>query len=247
MGARFAALTEGDVVLAIIEAALVGRGHWTITANLDHLRRYRREPEVKQLIDEADLVVADGMPLVWASRIAGTALPERVAGSDMIWSISKAASTIGLSIFLVGGAPGVADRAAQVLTTCYPGLTIVGTLCPAVGFERDVGQLERLTTDVADANPQIVLVALGFPKQDLVIRRLRRTLPRASFVGVGISLSFVDGTVSRAPSWTHKLGLEWIHRLVQEPRRLGRRYLVHGIPFGAQLLLSAAWQRAKRS
>ena len=228
----------------IVDAAVSRRGYWTITANLDHLRRYRHEPVARELIDEADLIVADGTPLIWASRIAGVALPERVAGSDMIWSVCEAASRCDASVFLLGGDPGVAERAAQVLSERYPGLQIAGTLCPPMGFEADLSEVDRIRRRVTEASPQIVMVGLGFPKQDLLIRDLRTALPQASFIGVGISLSFVTGAVSRAPSWTHKVGLEWIHRLLQEPARLGRRYLLQGLPFAMHLLLSTAWHRA---
>jgi N-acetylglucosaminyldiphosphoundecaprenol N-acetyl-beta-D-mannosaminyltransferase len=245
MGAPIAAVTEADAVRAIVDDAVAGRGHWTITANLDHLRRYRREPTARKLIDEADMVVADGAPLVWAGRLAGAPLPERVAGSNMIWSISEAAGRRGASVFLLGGDPGVADRAAPILRERCPGLQIAGVLCPARGFEADPRRLDTIERTVAAAAPQIVFVGLGFPKQDLLIARLREILPGASFIGVGISFSFVAGDVARAPRWTRRLGLEWLHRLAQEPRRLVRRYLVEGVPFALELLACAAWHRVR--
>lgn len=240
-GARFAAVTQAEAVDEIIAAAHEGRGHWTITANLDHLRRYCNDQLARELIDGADLVVADGMSVIWASRLAGAALPERVAGSSMIWEISEAARTLGQSIFLLGGNPGVAERAGQVLRGHYDGLEVAGTLCPPLGFERDPELLDGVVRATAQATPQIVFVGLGFPKQDLLIRRLREALPRTSFIGVGISLSFVTGDVSRAPSWVRKAGLEWFYRLLQEPGRLARRYLVEGIPFGIRLLAGAGY------
>lgn len=245
MGARVAVATEGDAVRIILDAATTNRGHWTITANLDHLRRYRREPLARELIDKADLVLADGAPLVWASRLAGAALPERVAGSNMIWAISEAASHERVTVFLLGGDPGVADRAARILLDHYAGLEIVGTLCPPLGFEKNERELDRIRHQVTEAAPHIIFVALGFPKQDLLIKHLRNVLPRASFIGVGISLAFVAGDVSRAPRWTHNLGLEWFYRLLQEPRRLSRRYLIQGVPFVLRLLASAAWHRVR--
>lgn len=243
MGARIAAVTEAEAVRTIVDAAIAKRGHWTITTNLDHLRRYQREPVARELIDEADLILADGMPLVWASRLAGMALPERIAGSNMIWSISEAASHQNASIFLLGGDPGVADRAARVLLEHYAGLEVVGTLCPPLGFETDEQELDRIQRQVTKAAPHIVFVGLPFPKQELLIRRLRTLMPHASFIGVGKSFSFVAGEVSRAPRWTQRLGLEWLHRLLQEPRRLARRYLVQGVPFALWLLTSAVWHR----
>ncbi len=247
MGAPMDAVSEAHAVHDIVSAAEAGEGHWTITANLDHLRRYHRYPAQRSLIDEADLIVADGMPLIWASRLAGEPLPERVAGSSMVWSICEIASTRGQSVFLLGGDPGVAERAAKVFQDHYPGLQIAGTACPSMGFERDELQLSRIQREVTEAAPDIVFVALGFPKQDLLIRSLRRSLPCASFLGVGISLSYATGDVARAPDWICNLGLEWAYRLTQEPNReLVRRYLIDGFPFGVRLMSSSVKHRARR-
>ena len=247
MGAPMDVVTEAQAVQAIVDAAANARGHWTITANLDHLRRYRCEPIAKSLINDADLIVADGMPLIWASRLAREPLPERVSGSSMVWSICEAASVQSQSIFLLGGDPGVAEKAAAIFRDRYPGLKIAGTSCPPVGFESDEIELARIQRQLAEARPRIVFVALGFPKQDLLIRRLRSSLPSASFLGVGISLSYVTGDVSRAPRWICNLGLEWAYRLSREPtRRLTRRYLFDGLPFALQLTASAVRHRARR-
>jgi N-acetylglucosaminyldiphosphoundecaprenol N-acetyl-beta-D-mannosaminyltransferase len=243
MGARYADVSESDAVGIFVDAAVAGRGYWTITANLDHLRRYTRDPQARELMDSADMVVADGTPLIWASRLAGIPLSERVAGSNMIWSICEAASRRDASVFLLGGDPGVAERAVRVLADRYPALSVVGTSCPPLGFERDDDEVDRIERHLLDAAPQVVFVGLGFPKQDLLIRRLRCALPGVSFIGVGISFSFVAGDVTRAPEWTHAIGLEWAHRLLKEPRRLIRRYLVQGVPFVLRLFMAAAWHR----
>jgi len=242
-GVKVAAMTEVAAVQRIIAAAVAECGWWTITANLDHVRRYRREQVARELIDRADLILADGAPLIWASRCAGTRLPERVAGSDLIWSISAAASERDVSVFLLGGNPGVADKAADVLRDHYPDLRVAGTLCPPFGFDEDPDELDRIRGQLALAAPQIVFVALGFPKQDLLIEMLRPVLPHAAFIGVGMSLGFVSGETARAPLWTQERGLEWLYRLLQEPRRLGKRYLAHGIPFALRLLASATRYR----
>jgi exopolysaccharide biosynthesis WecB/TagA/CpsF family protein len=137
--------------------------------------------------------------------------------------------------------------AADIFRDRYPGLEIAGMTCPPVGFENDEQELGSVQRQVTEAAPRIVLVALGFPKQDLLIRLLRSSLPHASFLGVGISLSYATGDLSRAPDWTCRLGLEWAYRLSQEPtRRLARRYLVDGLPFALRLMTSAAWHRVRR-
>jgi len=246
MGIPFAAITEQEAADAIVDAAVRRSGYWIITANLDHVRRYRRDEVAKHLLDAADVIVADGMPLIWASRLAGEPLPERIAGSNLIWSISRLAGIKHASVFLLGGNPGVAELAAATLQRSESGLTVAGTCCPRIGFEADTEELERIEVAVTEADPRIVFVGLPFPKQELLIIRLRRILPDTAFIGVGISFSFVGGELSRAPEWTHGLGLEWLFRLRQEPKRLARRYLVHGVPFALQLLLVAARRRVLR-
>lgn len=245
MGAPLDIVTEAHAVRTIVDAAAAGSGHWAITANLDHLRRYQCEALAQNLLDEADLVVADGMPLIWASRLAGKPLPERVAGSSMVWSICEAAQANRLSIFMLGGDPGVAARAAEVFRRTFPGLEIACTSRPLMGFDNDAQELRRVESEVIAAAPEIVFVALGFPKQDVLIRMLTKSVPKASLLGVGISLSYVTGDLSRAPTWVCRVGLEWAYRLAQEPtRRLARRYLVDGLPFSIRLMVAAIRGRA---
>jgi N-acetylglucosaminyldiphosphoundecaprenol N-acetyl-beta-D-mannosaminyltransferase len=247
-GVAFDAATETELVRHVFDACEAGRGGWIITANLDILRRAVRDEEFAGMAKEADVVTADGMPLVWASRLQGTPLPERVAGSAMVWSLAAEAARRGRSLYLLGGMPGAAEGAADVLTQRYLGLKIVGMHCPPMGFEHDPAAITRIERDLADTRPDLVYVALGSPKQEQLIRRLRAAglLPAAWWVGVGISLSFICGQVQRAPRWMQVLGLEWMHRLVQEPGRLAKRYLVHGLPFAASLLLRSAFARLRR-
>ncbi len=237
------AVTEQRAIDHIIESLDRGMGGAVVTPNLDHLRRYERDPSFAAVVDEFDLVLADGMPLVWASRLAGRPLPQRVAGSDLILTLSLAAAQRGKSIFLLGGAPGTADGAGRVLRDRAPTLRVAGAACPAPGFEFSAPELARLRGIVSQARPDIVFVALGSPKQERLIDILRATLPSAWWLGVGVSFSFLTGDVARAPMWMRNSGLEWAHRLCQEPRRLVRRYLIDGIPFAGSLMARSALAR----
>ena len=243
MGLPFQRLDQRTLVRIFLESVRTRKGGWIVTPNLDIHRRFTSSPESRELILAATHRVADGLPIVWASRLAGTPLPERVPGSDLVLSMPRAAARAGLSVFLLGGNPGVATAAARRLRARCPGLRGVESYCPPFGFEDDPDELERIKAMLLHAGPTLVLVGLGFPKQERLIRALRSELPGTWFVGVGISLSFLAEEQPRAPALLQRLGLEWMHRLMHEPRRLFRRYVVQGIPFGIRLL---GWALAHR-
>lgn len=231
-----------DTVLAALKA---GRGGRIVTANLDILRQCVHDDDLAAMVRAADLVVADGAPLVWASRILHKPLPERVAGSDLIWTLSARAAQAGRSIYLLGGSPGAAEAAAERLVEADPALRVAGLDCPPLGFERDPERVAAVVGRVAAARPDIVYVGLGFPKQEHIIAELASTDLATWYMGVGVSIDFVAGHVRRAPRWTHVLGLEWAYRLYREPRKLFSRYVIHGVPFAARLLAWALVTRAR--
>lgn len=242
MGVEVHALTEREVVAHIVRELQRGAGGWVVTPNLDHLRRLVKDHQFRATCAGATLLVPDGMPLVWASRLQRTPLPGRVAGSDLISSLSAAAAAANRSVFLLGGNPGVAERTQAILAERYPALDVVGTCCPPMGFEQDEQAMRTLREQIVAAAPDIIFVALGSPKQELVIERLMPAHSTGWWLGVGISFSFVAGEVQRAPRWIQRLGLEWLHRMCQEPGRLARRYLVEGVPFAARFLCKSAWR-----
>lgn len=246
LGSRFDCLTERQVLDRIGSALSHGKGGWVVTPNLDSLRQVNQERSLQTLIDGASEVVADGMPLVWASRLQGTPLPERVAGSNLAWSACAEAAAHRAPVFLLGGNPGVAEDAAERLLATTPGLSVAGTFAPPFGFEHDPDAVPDMARVIASSGARVVLVGLGFPKQERLICQLRPACPDVWFLGVGIALSFIAGDIRRAPAWMQAVGLEWAHRLRQEPRRLAKRYLVHGVPFGLRLLAAALRVRLRR-
>ena len=242
-GVPLHAITERQCIHHVLDELDAGRGGWIVTANLDFLRRLVREASFAALCAKASLIVPDGMPLIWASRLQGTPLPERVAGSDLVPHLSAAAAERGRSVYLLGGAPGTAEAAADVLLSRSPGLRIAGTACPPLGFEHDERALTEVTESLVLARPDIAYIALGSPKQELLIERARSRLPATWWMGVGISFSYLCGHVHRAPRWMQRIGLEWLHRLSQEPRRLAWRYLVQCAPFAMRVLATASVSR----
>jgi N-acetylglucosaminyldiphosphoundecaprenol N-acetyl-beta-D-mannosaminyltransferase len=158
-----------------------------------------------------------------------------VAGSELIWNLSARAAREGRSVFFLGGNPGTAERAAAKLREKSPELRVAGCECPPMGFEKDPETVARIVEIVVRARPDICYIGITPDKGDHLIARLRAALPGTWFMGVGISFSYVCGDVKHAPVWMRRVGLEWFYRLVQEPRRLGRRYLIEGVPFALRL------------
>lgn len=240
------ALTEREVVESVRGAWAVNKGGTIITVNLDFARAASRSDELNGLIARGTLVVADGMPLVWAARLAGDALPERVTGSSLIFSLSAAAEVDGKSIYILGGAEGVPEMAAAALNNRFTGLSIVGIDSPPFGFDQTEDGRRRAIDAVVAAAPDLVFVGLGFPKQEFLIEKLQQELPNAWFLACGGAIAMAAGVLPRASFLFQRLGLEWVHRLVLEPRRLARRYLRDGIPFAVVLLSRSAAQRLMR-
>ena len=244
-GIHLHACTEPQCVRFILDCLHAGQGGWVVTPNLDHLRRLAHEREFRELCSKASLRVADGKPLVWASRIQGRSLPGRVAGSDLISSLSAAAAEEERSIYLLGGNEGSAQLAAEKLLVRHPDLRIAGLRCPPFGFENDAAYMAEMRADLLAKRPDIVFVGLGSPKQERLIDAFRSELPETWWLGVGVSFSFLAGEIARAPRWLQAIGLEWVHRLAQEPRRLFKRYVVQGIPFAGRLLFTSFWRRLR--
>ena len=239
MGLDLACVTAARLVDEIFAKLAQGQGGWLITANLDFMRRWSREEGMRSLYGSADLRVADGMPLVWAARMQGADVPERVAGSSLVMLLAQRAAAEGRSVFLLGGQGDAAARAGAEMKTRWPQLNVVGTSNPVVASPPTTVQVDSLVQTLVSLQPSILMVGLGSPKQEQLIAQLRPHLPSTFMVGIGVSFSFIAGDISRAPQWMQKVGLEWIHRMAQEPQRLMKRYLVEDLPFVGALFASA--------
>lgn len=234
-GLTFLNVDEPHFVELLVDEARAGRGGWVITPNTDIVRLCHEDPKIHQLVRSADALVADGMPLVWASHVQKTPLRGRVCGSDLIHSIPEAAARAGLSIYMLGGKDDTGEQTGRILTARNPGLRIAGTYSPPFGFEKDPVQFDTMHDKIRAAEPDIVFVALSFPKGERLIQRIRSARPQAWWIGVGAAFDFVSGDIKRAPEWMQDTGTEWMYRISQDPKRLARRYLVHDLPFAAAL------------
>jgi len=240
--ALFSAVTMHDTVALI--SLLIQKGnapHHIVTGNLDHLYRLERDEEFRDVYRSASLVLPDGMPVVWLSRLFKSAgesgLPERVAGSDLLFELAKLSSLTGIRLFLLGGESGAADRTRAVLEQRFPGCQICGTYCPPKETFDTFEEQEHIRKIVRAANPDVLLVALGAPKQEKWIFRNKYVLGVPVSMGVGGSFEMASGTVARAPKWLQHLGMEWIFRMLQDPKRLWKRYVGNDLPFLVRLLL----------
>jgi N-acetylglucosaminyldiphosphoundecaprenol N-acetyl-beta-D-mannosaminyltransferase len=209
-----------DRVEALIKAGVPA---YFITANLHYAMLTARDRRLAEVNEKAAFLLADGMPLVWASRWRPRRLPERVAGSDLVPVLCGRAALRQYRVFLLGGPPGVAEEAARKLCERYPGLQVVGTECPPF---RELSEQEQadLQNRIRAARPDLLFVAFGQPKGELWLAGHCPALGVPACVQVGATLDFIAGRVRRAPRWIQRLGLEWVYRLSGEPGRLAGRY-----------------------
>jgi N-acetylglucosaminyldiphosphoundecaprenol N-acetyl-beta-D-mannosaminyltransferase len=225
-------LTFAEAIDEIERLVKEGNGGAVFTPNVDHVVMADRDANLRQAYQAAGLCLADGKPLVWASRLLGWPLPEKVSGADLIVPLVERAAARGWRVYLLGAGPGVAEKAAELLRLRY-GIDVVGTDAPIV--QADGASAEGVVARIRTAQPHLVLVALGAPKQELFIHRAVDDLRPAVALGIGAGLDFFTGTVKRAPRWMSEAGMEWLYRLGQEPRRLWRRYLINDPWFLATL------------
>lgn len=248
LGIPFDPLTiEGT--LDRIDAMIASRQpHYVVTANVDFLTQAAHDVELRRILLDADLVLCDGTPLLWLSRWLGNRLPERVAGSDLAPQLIARAAAKGHRIFLLGAAEGVAAEASAKLLAQHPTLQIAGHYSPPFAslLEMDHAEIERR---IRAARADILLVSFGCPKQEKWVAMHYRSLGVPVAIGVGATIDFLAGRVKRAPNWMRRSGTEWIYRLLQEPKRLYKRYagdLVHFLPAVARQARSLSTRREFR-
>ena len=204
-------------------------GHYVVTPNVDHIVRLENDDELADAYRSADLILADGKPLLWIAKLYGKPILEKISGSDLFPALCEVAAEQGLTMFFFGAGPGIADRAAINLTRRFPGLKIIGTASPDYGFENDPLKVADAIRQINSADPDILIVGLGCPKQEKFIYRNRSRIKARLLLGLGASLDFEAGKVKRAPRWMSSCGLEWLYRMFQDPKRLVKRYLVDDI------------------
>ncbi len=239
-------LTMNEALFFIVNAAKAKKNMFVITPNVHHVMMLQKDDEFQAIYSKADLVLPDGVPLILASYCLKTPLKEKVSGSDLFPAVCGLAVRENISLFFLGGRSGAAERSAQVLRGRYPGLRIVGVYSPPFGFENEREQNLRIIEMIRQANPDILFVGLGAPKQEKWIYKHRDEYRVPVSIGIGVSFEFISGMVKRAPVWMQKVGLEWLWRLIIEPKRLWKRYLIDDMQF-LGLILKQVFSKEKKT
>ncbi|WP_353931686.1 WecB/TagA/CpsF family glycosyltransferase [Okeanomitos corallinicola TIOX110] len=216
-----------EVVEKIINHCLAqGKPEYVVTPNAMHILSLQQDADFRDIYRRAFLVVPDGVSLLWAAKFLKTPLNGRVNGTDLFEQLCAIASEKGLKVFLLGGRPGAAEKAQEVLQNRHPNLAIVGTYCPEYGFENRPEELDLINSKIKATAPDILFVGLGAPKQEKWIANHYLSLQIPVSLGIGVSFELVANMVNRAPVWMQKAGLEWLFRLLVEPQRLWKRYVL---------------------
>ena len=239
LGISVDAVTTEEALAAMDELVSSGHPSQVVTVNPEFVMAAQMNEPFKRVLHEADLALPDGIGMIWAARLLGKRLPERVAGSDLVPKLAARAEERGWSLFLLGAAPGIGDMAARVLCGLHPDLRVVGTYSGSPALSEEAQIIRR----VREASPDILLVAYGAPAQDLWIARNLNALAVPLSIGVGGTLDFIAGVKKRAPRWIQRIGMEWLFRLLQEPRRWRRQLALPR--FATRVLWSRATGQAR--
>ncbi|MDD5432007.1 MAG: WecB/TagA/CpsF family glycosyltransferase [Candidatus Omnitrophica bacterium] len=205
--------------------------HFIVTPNVDHLMQLQRDSDLKMVYDNAALVLTDGMPIIWLSKFLGKGIKEKISGSDLLPKLCEVASDKGLRIFFLGGRLGSVESVEKAFKNRYRGINIVRAHCPSFGFEKDEVENRQVIELIKEVQPDILFVGLGTPKQEKWIYRYRDEYKVPLSIGIGASFDFEAGVVKRAPLWMRKVGFEWFWRILMEPKRLWKRYLIDDMQF----------------
>ncbi|WP_218918720.1 WecB/TagA/CpsF family glycosyltransferase [Rufibacter tibetensis] len=224
-------VTQQEAIMAIDSMIVNNQKTYVVTPNLDHIVKLEQDPDFVRCYDQAGLVLADGNPLVWASKVLGTPLKALVTGSDLFPSLCRHAANRGFRLFFLGGLEGVAQKAADELKKKFPGLNVVGVYSPPFGFDKNQQENRKIVEMINAVKPHILFVGVGAPKQEKWMYNNIAQLDINVALGIGASFDFEAGSIKRAPKVFRQVGMEWFWRFANEPKRLFRRYFVESTPF----------------
>ncbi len=206
---------------------------FVVTPNVDHIVKVQEDVGLQAAYKKAALVVTDGKPVVWAARLLGVNMPGTVPGSDLVPAIFDYAQTnkTPIKVFLLGAMPGVAERAKTAIHQQWPHVEVVGTLSPDFGFDKNDAESRAICETVNKTGAELLVLGLGAPKQELWVTAYASQLKVKAALCVGATIDFLAGEKPRAPMWMRRVGLEWLHRMLSEPKRLAKRYFIDAVEF----------------
>jgi len=231
LGVEIDNISKDEALLRIDRLVKKRKPSLVVTPNVDVVMNLQKDEEYRQIYKNAALVLTDGVPLLWAGKFLGTPIREKISGSDIFYDICELASNKKYRIFFMGGREGAALKAAEIIRKKYHGINIVGIESPPFGFEKDENEMTRLKKILKKVKPDILFLGLGSPKQEKWFNSYSADLGIPVTMGIGITFEYASGFVKRAPNWMQRIGLEWFFRLMMEPKRLWKRYLLNDPKF----------------
>lgn len=222
-------MTMSETITEIEKMIASDKKSYVVAINVDVVMKIENDPYLKKIVDNADMVLVDGKPLVWISKMHGKPLKAKISGSDLVPHLCKKAAQKKYSIFIIGGKDGIANQAKKRLEETFPDIQIVGTYAPPMGFERDEVELNKINSIISEKKPDLLFACFGCPKQEKWIYENISKYDAKVSVCAGATVDFLAGNIKRAPRWMSEYGLEWFYRFLQEPKRLFRRYFVDDV------------------
>lgn len=197
-----------------------------ITPNVDQVCRMEWDDYFRKIVNSCELLLVDGHPLMWIAKFYKKPFKEKICGSDLVPLLCEKAAEKGYKVFFLGAAPGIAMRAAKIMQTKYKGLKVAGTYSPPISFEKDPNEIDKINKMLYQSKADMLFVGMGVPKQDIFIYENMHKYQIPMSFSIGGTIDFIAGEQIRAPKWMSNHGLEWLYRLIQDPKRLAKRYLV---------------------
>lgn len=219
-------VTMDETIAEIEKYIKEDKKRYIVAINVDVVVKIENDKELQEATNKADMVLADGKPLIWISKYYKRPIKEKISGSDLVPLLCKRAAEKRYSIYILGGADGIAEQAKKNLEEQYPAIRIVGTYAPPFGFEKDQAELDKINQMISEKTPDLLIACFGCPKQEKFIYRNIDKYDAKVSVCAGATVDFLAGNVKRAPKWMSEHGLEWFYRFLKEPKRMFKRYFV---------------------
>lgn len=222
-------VTMSEAIAAIEQMIAVDKKSYVVAINVDVVMKIEEDSYLKKVVDNADMVLVDGKPLVWISKLHGKPLKAKISGSDLVPLLCEVAAEKGYRIFIIGGKDGIAEQAKEKLENRLPQIKIVGTYAPPFGFEKNENELNKINQMISESCPDLLIACFGCPKQEKWIYENIEKYDAKVSVCAGATVDFLAGNVKRAPRWMSEHGLEWFYRFLQEPKRMFKRYFIDDV------------------